>query len=46
MIGLPDKVGIFAIIRDLVLLGMSGCIFLFDKDGLSFYGLFKNKKNI
>lgn len=46
MIGLPDKVGIFAIIRDLVLLGMAGCIFLFDKDGLSFYGLFKNKKTI
>jgi putative oxidoreductase len=39
MIGLPDRVGIFAIVRDLVLLGMSGSVFLFDKNTPSFYGL-------
>jgi len=43
MIGLPDKVGIFAIIRDLVMLGMTACIFFFSEDKISFHGLFKRR---
>ena len=43
MIGLPDKVGIFAIIRDLVMLGMTACIFFFGSDKISFHGLFKRR---
>lgn len=38
--GLEDKVGLAAIIRDLVFLCFSGCVFLFDKNTVNFYGLF------
>jgi putative oxidoreductase len=38
--GLEDKVGLKAVIRDLFFLAFSGCVFLFDKNGLNFYGFF------
>ncbi|MCE5299693.1 MAG: DoxX family membrane protein [Spirochaetia bacterium] len=43
---LEDKVGWRSIVRDLVLLGMSGCVFLFDRNGLNFWGLFNRKSQI
>jgi putative oxidoreductase len=39
--GLEDKVGWKSIIRDLIFLGMTGAVFLFDKNTVNIYGLFK-----
>lgn len=39
--GLEDKVGWKAIIRDLIFLGMTGTVFLFDKNTVNIYGLIK-----
>ena len=39
--GLEDKVGWKSIIRDLIFLGMSGSVFLFDKNTVNVYGLVK-----
>jgi uncharacterized membrane protein YphA (DoxX/SURF4 family) len=38
---MEDKVGWSAIIRDLIFLGMSGSVFLFDKNTVNIYGLIK-----
>jgi putative oxidoreductase len=38
---MEDKVGWKSIIRDLIFLGMSGAVFLFDKNTVNVYGLFK-----
>lgn len=42
--GLEERVGLEAIIRDLVFLLFPGNVFLFDKNGVNLYGLFKPKK--
>lgn len=42
--GIEDRVGIKAIVRDFIFLLFPGNVFLFDKDGFNFYGLFKRKK--
>jgi len=39
--GLEDKVGWKSIARDLVFLGMTGAVFLFDKNTVNVYGLVK-----
>jgi putative oxidoreductase len=39
--GLEDKVGWRSIIRDLIFLGMSGVVVLFDKNIINIYGLIK-----
>ena len=39
--GLEDKVGWKSIARDLIFLGMSGMVFLFDKNTFNVYGLVK-----
>lgn len=39
--GMEDKVGWKSIIRDLIFLGMSGAVFLFDKNTVNVYGLVK-----
>jgi uncharacterized membrane protein YphA (DoxX/SURF4 family) len=39
--GLEDKVGWKSIIRDIIFLGMSGSVFLFDKNTVNVYGLVK-----
>jgi putative oxidoreductase len=40
-LGLEDRVGIKAIVRDIVFLLFPGNVFLFDKNGFNFYGIFK-----
>lgn len=43
--GLKERVGLEAIIRDLVFLLLPGNVLLFDKNGLNIYGLIKRFKN-
>jgi hypothetical protein len=40
-LGLEDRVGIKAIVRDIIFLLFPGNVFLFSKNGFSLYGVFK-----
>jgi putative oxidoreductase len=40
-VGLEDKVGITAIVRDTIFLLFPGNVFIFDKNGFNFYGLLR-----
>jgi len=43
-LGLEDRVGIKAIVRDIIFLMFPGNVFLFDKNSFSLYGIFKRLK--